>query len=65
MRCIDLRRDTLTLPTPKMVEAAFHAKLDDSVYNEDPIGAMIFIPLQLVSFVLKSLIIDMEESFPL
>jgi len=36
MRTIDLRRDTITLPIPEMVEKAFKAPLGDSVYGEDP-----------------------------
>jgi len=32
---IDLRRDTITLPTEEMKEAAFRAGLGDSVYGED------------------------------
>ena len=35
MRKIDLRRDTITLPTEKMREKAFEAQLGDSVYDED------------------------------
>ena len=36
VKLIDLRRDTITLPTEKMIEAARHAPLGDSVYGEDP-----------------------------
>jgi threonine aldolase len=36
VKLIDLRRDTITLPTEKMIEAAQHAPLGDSVYDEDP-----------------------------
>lgn len=36
MRTIDLRRDTITLPSPEMRERAFRAELGDSVYGEDP-----------------------------
>jgi threonine aldolase len=36
MRRIDLRRDTITLPTEEMREEAFRAPLGDSVYDEDP-----------------------------
>jgi threonine aldolase len=32
---IDLRSDTVTLPTPEMLEAIKHAKLGDDVYGED------------------------------
>ena len=32
---IDLRSDTVTLPTEEMLEAAKHAKLGDDVYGED------------------------------
>jgi threonine aldolase len=35
MRTIDLRRDTITLPTEEMTRAAFAAELGDSVYHED------------------------------
>lgn len=33
---IDLRSDTVTLPSPAMREAIFHAELGDDVYGEDP-----------------------------
>ncbi len=33
---IDLRSDTVTLPTPAMREAIAHAELGDDVYGEDP-----------------------------
>jgi threonine aldolase len=33
---IDLRSDTVTLPTKEMLEAIVHAKLGDDVYGEDP-----------------------------
>ena len=33
---IDFRSDTVTLPTPEMIEAIKHAKLGDDVYCEDP-----------------------------
>jgi threonine aldolase len=33
---IDLRRDTITLPTEAMKRFAFEARLGDSVYGEDP-----------------------------
>ena len=36
MKTIDLRRDTITLPSEHMVQAAFAAELGDSVYDEDP-----------------------------
>lgn len=35
-RVIDLRRDTITLPTEEMKQFAFQAPLGDSVYGEDP-----------------------------
>lgn len=35
MKPVDLRRDTITLPTTEMREAAFDAPLGDSVYGED------------------------------
>ena len=35
MKLIDLRRDTITIPTDSMKQAAFKAELGDSVYNED------------------------------
>lgn len=35
MRIIDLRRDTITMPTEKMKGNAFKAQLGDSVYGED------------------------------
>ena len=36
MRPIDLRSDTVTLPTPAMREAMARAELGDDVYGEDP-----------------------------
>ncbi len=36
MKWIDLRSDTLTLPTPKMRKAMAEADLGDDVYGEDP-----------------------------
>lgn len=35
-KIIDLRSDTVTLPTQEMLEAIKHAKLGDDVYQEDP-----------------------------
>ncbi|HPU08474.1 MAG TPA: low specificity L-threonine aldolase [Candidatus Atribacteria bacterium] len=35
-KVIDLRRDTITLPTEEMREAAFRSPLGDAVYGEDP-----------------------------
>jgi len=36
VRIIDLRSDTVTLPTPAMREAMYRAELGDDVYGEDP-----------------------------
>ena len=36
MKIIDLRSDTVTLPTPGMREAIAHAEVGDDVYGEDP-----------------------------
>ena len=36
MRKIDLRSDTVTLPTPEMRRAIAEAVLGDDVYGEDP-----------------------------
>ena len=36
MRAVDLRSDTVTLPTEEMLEAIRTAKLGDDVYGEDP-----------------------------
>ena len=33
---IDLRSDTVTLPSPEMVEAIHHAELGDDVFGDDP-----------------------------
>lgn len=33
---IDLRSDTLTKPTPAMLDAMFHAQVGDDVFGEDP-----------------------------
>ncbi len=33
---IDLRSDTVTLPTPAMRQAMYHAEVGDDVYREDP-----------------------------
>jgi threonine aldolase len=35
-RTVDLRSDTVTLPTPAMLQAMFGAELGDDVYGEDP-----------------------------
>jgi threonine aldolase len=35
-RIVDLRSDTVTLPTPAMRQAIFEAELGDDVYGEDP-----------------------------
>jgi threonine aldolase len=35
-RVVDLRSDTVTLPTPAMRQAMFEAELGDDVYGEDP-----------------------------
>ncbi len=36
MRIVDLRSDTVTLPTQEMLEAILHAPLGDDVFQEDP-----------------------------
>src|SRR5512145_710072 len=36
MEYIDLRSDTVTIPTPEMYEAMASAKVGDDVYGEDP-----------------------------
>ena len=36
MKTIDLRSDTVTLPTPRMREAIYCAELGDDVFGEDP-----------------------------
>jgi len=36
MKIIDLRSDTVTLPTEQMRTAMYHAELGDDVYGEDP-----------------------------
>jgi threonine aldolase len=36
MRLVDLRSDTVTVPTGEMLDAVSHAKLGDDVYGEDP-----------------------------
>ena len=36
MRTVDLRSDTVTLPSPDMRQAMFEAELGDDVYGEDP-----------------------------
>jgi threonine aldolase len=36
MKTIDLRSDTVTLPSPAMIEAISHAQLGDDVFSEDP-----------------------------
>ncbi len=36
LRVVDLRSDTVTLPTEEMLEAIRHARLGDDVYMEDP-----------------------------
>lgn len=36
MKIIDMRSDTVTLPTPTMREAMYQAKMGDDVFGEDP-----------------------------
>lgn len=36
MKIIDLRSDTVTVPTPQMRQAMFEAEVGDDVYGEDP-----------------------------
>ena len=36
MKTIDLRSDTVTVPSPQMREAIFKAEVGDDVYDEDP-----------------------------
>lgn len=36
MRTIDLRSDTVTVPSPEMRNAIFNAEVGDDVYDEDP-----------------------------
>jgi threonine aldolase len=36
MKVIDLRSDTVTLPSPQMREAIYRAELGDDVFGEDP-----------------------------
>ena len=36
MKIIDLRSDTVTLPTPAMREAMYRAEVGDDVMGEDP-----------------------------
>ena len=36
MKPIDLRSDTVTLPTPEMREAMYHAEVGDDVHHDDP-----------------------------
>jgi threonine aldolase len=36
MKIIDLRSDTITLPTDEMRRAMFEAEVGDDVYGEDP-----------------------------
>ena len=36
MKVVDLRSDTVTLPTPAMRQAIYHAELGDDVFGEDP-----------------------------
>ncbi len=33
---VELRSDTFTKPTPKMLEMMFNAEVGDAIYNEDP-----------------------------
>ena len=51
---IDLRSDTVTVPTPAMRKAMFEAEVGDDVYGEDPTinrlerrAAEIFVPLTI------------------
>ncbi len=34
---IDLRSDTVTRPTPAMLDAMMHARVGDDVFGEDPL----------------------------
>ena len=36
MKIIDLRSDTVTLPTNSMLDAIYNTSLGDDVYEEDP-----------------------------
>ncbi len=36
MRIVDMRSDTVTKPTPEMLEFMLHAEVGDDVYGEDP-----------------------------
>ena len=36
MKYVDLRSDTVTLPTQEMRDAIYHAQVGDDVYSEDP-----------------------------
>ena len=36
MKSIDLRSDTVTLPTSEMREAIYQAEVGDDVFSEDP-----------------------------
>lgn len=36
MRFIDLRSDTVTKPSPEMLQFMLHAELGDDVYGDDP-----------------------------
>jgi len=36
LKIIDLRSDTVTLPTPTMREAMYRAEVGDDVFGEDP-----------------------------
>ncbi|HLC27998.1 MAG TPA: beta-eliminating lyase-related protein, partial [Dehalococcoidia bacterium] len=36
MKIIDLRSDTVTLPSPEMRQAMANAELGDDVFGEDP-----------------------------
>jgi len=35
-KMIDLRSDTVTTPTPQMLEAIYNAKVGDDFYGDDP-----------------------------
>jgi threonine aldolase len=51
MRIVDMRSDTVTKPTPEMLEFMLHAEVGDDVYGEDPtINALQLEAAELLGF---------------
>ena len=47
---IDLRSDTVTKPTPEMLDAIMRAEVGDDVYKEDPTANIFGSPIKCTPF---------------